>query len=190
MKASTPLPITASDADLLAHIAAKDRPAFEQLYHRYHRRLAGYLCRWLKKPEMVEEVLNDVMFAVWTQAGQFAGRSRVSTWIFGIAYRQAMKAVSRASRHAQTSEEGLEEATAKGLTAQRDLRLSLEKVLRVLSPEHRTVVELTYFEDCSYQEIADIVRCPVNTVKTRMFYARKHLRQVLPRFGLTSPGLD
>lgn len=190
MDSIAPLPITTSDAELLAHIAAKHRPAFEQLYHRYHRRLAGYLCRWLKHPELVDEVLNDVMFAVWTQADQFAGRSRVSTWIFGIAYRQAMKAIHKAGRHAQASEEGLAEAPAKGSAGQQELRLSLEKVLRVLSPEHRTVVELTYFEDCSYQEIADIVRCPVNTVKTRMFYARKHLRQVLPRFGLTSPGLE
>ena len=174
----------ATDGDLLKAIVAKDRLAFERLYRRYGRRLRGYLLRWIRQPEVVEEVLNDVFFAVWTQAPRFEGRSRVSTWIFGIAYRQAMKAVDRGRRHAnEVSSDELDHPEPATVAPAPELRWSLEKVLEGLTPEHRTVVELTYFEDRTYPEIAEIVEVPVNTVKTRMFHARRRLRQLLPQWG-------
>lgn len=175
------------DAELLRAIAGKDRAAFEELYHRYHRRLHGFLLRWLRDPQILEEVLNDSFFAVWTRARSFESRARVSTWIFGIAYRQAMKAVGRTLRRAgEVSHEQAPEPVDQGLGARaRELRLSLDKALAELSDDHRAVVELTYWEDCTYAEIAEIVQVPVNTVKTRMFYARRHLRQLLPNYGFT-----
>lgn len=176
-----------SDHELLRAVASKDRDAFEQFYRRYHRRLYGYLLRWIDQPELVEEVLDDVLFVVWTDAAKFGGRSRVSTWIFGIAFRKAMRALEQRSRQPSTGGEELTDSSFDTSPGQlhRELQLSLEKAFDSLSPEHRTVVELTYFEDCSYQEIAEIVRCPVNTVKTRMFHARKKLREILPRLGFS-----
>jgi RNA polymerase sigma-70 factor (ECF subfamily) len=70
--------------------------------------------------------------------------------------------------------------------ARRELQSALGRALAGLSPDHRAVVELTYFYGCSYQEIAEIVGCPVNTVKTRMFHARRRLRELLPGLGVTS----
>ncbi|MCG8455370.1 MAG: sigma-70 family RNA polymerase sigma factor, partial [Holophagales bacterium] len=133
--------------------------------------------------------LQDVMFVVWKRAGAFGGRSRPSTWIFGIAYRQAMHSLDRGrdaaldaaleSADGELAEHGAEDRAL----GNRELRLSLEKALGRLSPEHRAVLELTFFEDCSYREIAEILGCPLNTVKTRMFHARQHLRRILPRLG-------
>src|SRR6185369_488689 len=83
------------ELSLLRRVAAADRKAFETLYHLYYRRLFAYLFKLTRRAELVEEVLNDVMFAVCTSAARFDGRARPSTWIFGIAYHKAMKALSR-----------------------------------------------------------------------------------------------
>src|SRR5947199_7224448 len=80
---------------LLRRVATKDRRAFEALYHLYYRRLFGYLLKLTRRADLVEEVLNDVMLAIWKGAASFDGRSRPSTWIFGIAYHKALKALAR-----------------------------------------------------------------------------------------------
>jgi RNA polymerase sigma factor (sigma-70 family) len=180
--------LESNDIDLLEKVAGGDRRAFEQLYHRYHRRLFGYLLRWLKRPEVVEEVLDDVMFVVFTDAERFEGRSRVSTWILGIAFRKAMRALRQDFSPDEIALEDLPESATRAVPPHEpsDLRRILNLALARLSPDHRAVVELTYFQECSYDEIAQIVACPVNTVKTRMFHARRHLRRILPHLGWTS----
>lgn len=172
------------DEALLARVAAGDRRAFETLYRRFYRRLYGFLSRFLDERGQIEEVLDDVMMVVFRDAGRFEARSRVSTWIFGIAYRSAQHA--RRPRASEAFFAGLEDPAALALAAEPqanaprfELRQLIDQALALLSPEHRLVVELTYFEDCSYQEIALIADCPVGTVKTRMFHARKRLREIL-----------
>ena len=127
---------------------------------------------------MVEEVLDDVMFVVWTDARKFRGTAAVSSWIFGIAYRKAMTAI-RADRRYQSrlDRNAVIDAVAGDLTQHTEW---IHAGLRQLSPDHRQVVELTYYGGFSYQEIADIAGCPVNTVKTRMFHARRRLKVLLP----------
>lgn len=171
-------PQSGDDAELLRRIARRDRQAFTALYRRYHPRLQGYLRRLLADAQIADEVFDDVMFVVWKDARRFAGKSAASSWIFGIAYRQAMSALRKESRHLArvdhaASVEDVAAASPKG----RDL---IEAALRRLSPNHRQVVELTYFFGFSYKEIAEIAGCPVNTVKTRMFHARKRLKYLLP----------
>lgn len=170
------------DADLVGRIAGKDRAAFEMLYHRYYRRLFGFLARWLDQPDVVEEVLDDVLFTVWTDAAKFEGRSRVSTWIFGIAHHQALARLRKTRDDAPLDD--APEPWAEDAERERwELRSSLAEALRTLSADHRAVLELTYYEGLSYREIAQILNCPENTVKTRMFYARRQLRGILPEFG-------
>ena len=188
------------EAELLRRIAAKDRRAFEALYHAYYRRLFAYLFKTIRRPELAEEVLDDVMLAVWMGAGGFDGRSRPSTWIFGIAYHKALKALDRQSRQDRRAPSGgaAEEEEAhgrgepeppeegpEGLLARREMTDVLERALRRLPLEQRTVVELTYYHGFSYQEIAEVMSCPVNTVKTRMFHARRRLRELLPGLGVS-----
>lgn len=176
------------DAELMRRVVAKDRQAFEVLYHRYYARLFGYVVKFLKRRELVEEVVNDVMLIVWTNAGRFNQTSRVSSWIFGIAYHRVLKALGNVTLSPpELSPEalGLRQADdPEDAMHRQELRHTLGRALQALSPEHRAVIELTFYHGLTYQEIAEIVDCPVNTVKTRMFHARRRLETLLPGFGL------
>ena len=179
-------PATASeqrDTLLLASIVAGDRGAFDALYRHYYARPTDFLTRILHQRELAEEVVNDTMYAVWTGGAKFAGRSKVSTWIFGIAYHKALKRLERERRSvAESFAEDFDIAGEVDPGADADaaqLQQKLEAALAKLSPAHRSVVELTFLLEYSYEEAADIVGCPVNTVKTRMFHARARLRTLL-----------
>jgi RNA polymerase sigma factor (sigma-70 family) len=176
------------DFTLIRRVATRDRQAFEALYQRYARRLYSYLSKFLRQRESVEEVLNDVMLVVWQNAGRFDCTSRLSTWIFGIAYHKALKALARAPKgpsgtppypprysHQDDPEE---------VMTRREIGRTIARALSALPPQQRAVVELTFYDECSYGEIAAITKCPVNTVKTRMFHARRRLAPLLAELGL------
>jgi RNA polymerase sigma factor (sigma-70 family) len=174
-------PIT-SENELIARVGAKDLQAFEKLYRIYQPRLVRFLANLLQRPQLVEEVLDDTMMVVWQTAGSFRGASKPSTWIFAIAYRKALKARSRWPDPVPDDGLDLLASSEPGPDAQLDherLSNTLREAMTNLSPEHRAVVDLTYFHGMGYREIADVVNCPVDTVKTRMFHARRRLRQML-----------
>ncbi|MFL6721103.1 MAG: RNA polymerase sigma factor [Sphingomonas sp.] len=171
-----------NDRELIARVSEKDMHAFETLYRMYQPRLARFLSNILQRPPLVEEVLDDTMMVVWQTADRFQGASKPSTWIFAIAYRKALKAKAKwpdplpdDDRDSQLSSEPEPDEQ---LQHQR-LRDALREAMGHLSPEHRAVVDLTYFHGLGYRDIAAIVDCPVDTVKTRMFHARRRLKQVL-----------
>ena len=174
--------IAMDEADLVGLVAMEDMRAYEALYRAYHPRLRRFLRGMLRQSTMVDEVLDDTMLVAWRKAHTFDATSRVSTWLFAIAYRQALKALRRldwslpdpidepaAPREAEPDRE----------LAHAQLRDRLDGVLAQLSPEHRAVIDLTYFHGYSCKEIAEVVGCPVATVKTRMFYARRHMKTLL-----------
>jgi RNA polymerase sigma-70 factor (ECF subfamily) len=171
-------------------VARRDRAAFEALYRLYYPRVFSYVLKLLRRPEMVEEIVNDVMLVVWQSADRFEGRSRPSTWVLGIAYRQALKALARHGRRGGDHEE-LGDAPSppdpgdgpEGRLWRHELRRRLDTALAALSVEQRAVVELTFYHGLSYPEIAELLGCPLNTVKTRMFYARHRLRQLVPELA-------
>jgi RNA polymerase sigma-70 factor (ECF subfamily) len=174
-------PIT-SETELIARVGSKDLQAFEKLYRIYQPRLSRFLAGMLQRPQLVEEVLDDTMMVVWQTADRFRGSSKLSTWIFAIAYRKALKARTRwpdplpdTGLDLQVSEEPEPDEQ---LHHQR-LGDALRQAMTSLSPEHRAVVDLTYFHGMGYRQIAEIVDCPVDTVKTRMFHARRRLKQAL-----------
>lgn len=163
---------------LLDRVRRADRGAFSELYRRYHPRLYGYLRRLLGNPAAVEEVFDDVMLVVWKDARKYRGDSAVSSWIFGIAYRKAMTAMRTEQRYQAPLDRN---ADASAIAGGSEKHVEwIRAALMQLSPDHRQVVELTYFGGFSYQEIADIAQCPLNTVKTRMFHARRRLKVLLP----------
>lgn len=166
---------------LLARIAGGDRDAFRELYLRYHRRLGRFLSRVTRGREDAEEVINDTLWIVWQRAGEFRNASRVSTWIMGIAYRRALKLIRRAATHARvvSMESRDTESVEMDVLEVADRQQSLERALATLPVEQRLVLEFTYYLDHSCDEIAEIMECPVNTVKTRMFHARRKLRLLL-----------
>jgi len=178
---------------LLARIAAGDRDALRELYGTYYHALLRFIYRITRRLDLAQEGVNDVMLVVWRSAGSFAGRSSVSTWIMGIGYRKALKLLAASRRWTDRFagapfDELIERSQpAAEQSDDGDLRDLLDEALRYLSAEQRAVVELTYFYGCSYEEIAAIAACPVNTVKTRMFHARAKLKKLLPELGKDLP---
>ncbi|MBW2241127.1 MAG: sigma-70 family RNA polymerase sigma factor [Deltaproteobacteria bacterium] len=171
------------EAQWIRQIADGDRRAFEKLYEVYGPRIFRFAIRMVKDEGKAEEVVDDVMFEVWKSAGRFEARSKPSTWILGIARFRALNAI----RGKKLDTRGIDDDTpiadpAEDAGEQLDRLTLAEQIkgaLNDLSPEHREVVELTFFQGCSYKEIADIAGCPEGTVKTRMYHAKRKLQPIL-----------
>jgi RNA polymerase sigma-70 factor, ECF subfamily len=193
-----PREIDGDDTALIRAVARQDARALETLYRRYAPRLGRYLWRMLQQRETVEEVLNDVMLVVAQKACTFdPDRAQLSTWMIGIAHHKALTALSRAARHgrvgrmADDDDDAGESVPATPQTCNpehmlmgRQLGELLQWAMEQLSPDHKAVIELTFGEHRSYAEIAAICNCPLNTVKTRMFHARRHLGELLALHGI------
>ena len=170
------------EIELLERIArARDQVAFRALYGNYYQRLSRLLARMSVRREDIEEVINDTFWVVWTKASEFRGASQLSTWIIGIAYRRALNALRRARLRPVADEPFDEDSVSVGSSEEEEvnhqwLALGLER----LPLEQRMALELTYTLGHSCEEVAAILDCPVNTVKTRLFRARETLKQVLP----------
>jgi RNA polymerase sigma-70 factor, ECF subfamily len=172
-------------SELLTAIAAGSEPGFARFYDAYHSRVYAFVMRHLGDPAEASDVLNEVMLEVWRSAARFEGRSRALTWVLGIAHHKALDAVRRrARRSAEELDESLPDEDAPNppelLDAAQNAE-SLRRCLEKLSDDHRLVVHLAFFDDLPYTEVARIVDCPVGTVKTRIFHAKRLLRQCLSR---------
>ena len=174
---------------LLAEVAVGNRNALEELYLSYHRRLARFLTRLTRRYEFAEEIINDTFWIVWKNAGQFRGDSLASTWIMGIAYRRALKTLRVAIRPEVGLDTIVGDVPALIIDSRADEELHdlLVRALERLPVEHRIVVELAYYLGHSCEEIAVIMDCPANTVKTRLFYARAKLRLLIPQIDGSNP---
>jgi RNA polymerase sigma-70 factor, ECF subfamily len=178
----------AADLALLGRIGRGDREAFRELYTLYYHPLLRFIYRITGQLELAKEGVNDVLLVVWQNSRSFGGKSKVATWIMGIAYHRALKLLEKSRRWSDRivheSNDSIERfGDSQEPMDRADLRDLLDHALRRLTPEHRAVVELTYFYGYSYEEIALIAACPVNTVKTRMFHARARLKKLLPDLG-------
>ena len=174
----------ARETDLIARIAEGDRKAFEELYYLYHRRLARFLTRLTRRYDIAEEVVNDTFWVVWRKAKTFRGDSQPSTWILGIAYRKARNAFRSSARLAEKNLQAeMLPPTEEEPAGTEELRDWLTRALAELPVEQRLAVELCYELGYSCEEIAKIMDCPVNTVKTRLFHARAKLQRLLPQLA-------
>jgi RNA polymerase sigma factor (sigma-70 family) len=170
------------DTGLVSRIVAGDLRAFEALYRIYHPRLDRFLSLMTARRTVVEEVLNDTMLVVWRRSDTYNRQSKASTWIFAIAYRTALKALRKQDDPVEL--EADEELTSEDSGPEQRLiadqtRSQVLRGLEALSVEQRSVLVLTYFHELPYGEIARIVDCPVDTVKTRVFHGRRRLRALL-----------
>jgi RNA polymerase sigma-70 factor (ECF subfamily) len=182
----------AREADLIGRIGQGDRRALEELYHLYHRRMARFLTRLTHRYDLAEEVINDTFWVVWRKARDFRGDSQPSTWILGIAYRKARNALRTAARFEtpQNLEGEILPLTSEEPFRTEELRDWLGQALAQLPVEQRLGVELCYELGYSCEEIATIMDCPVNTVKTRLFHARAKLQKLLPQLAGTAEPLQ
>lgn len=173
---------------LLARVAKKDREALAEVYARFQRPLFSYLFHLLGQRELAEDILQEVMVIVWQKAHTFQGKVHAARWIFGIAHHQAFKALRRdASVTFIELEEALELPNER-LDPEADLlrqatHEEIAKALACLTPEHREVLELAFFQDFACREIATIVGIPLGTVKSRLSYARRALKKALLHNG-------
>ena len=179
-------PGAADEVALIGRVASGDVKAFETLFRRYYPRLRRFLEQMTRRPQLVDEILNDTMLIVSRKAHSFNLRSRLSTWIIGIALRRSLKALERVDDAIEFDLDAVAGAVGSGpeeSLLRQELRTRLRQALMSLSPAQRTVIELTYHEGCTYREIAAILGCPIDTVKTRMFHARRRLKSLLAERG-------
>ena len=171
---------------LIRRVSLRDRIALRELYVLYHRRLSRFLMRLTQRQDLAEEVINDTLLAVWNSAERFRGDSRVSTWIVGIAYRRALKSMRRRTFEIIGLEETETIAGVDSVQACEDQEW-IEGALDTLPIEQRLSLELAYVLGHSCEEISVITSCPVNTVKTRLYHARRKLCVLLPRLAGAPP---
>jgi RNA polymerase sigma-70 factor, ECF subfamily len=161
------------------------------LYARHHVRVYRFALRVLRDNALSEDVVSDVFLEVWRSADQFEGRSAVSTWLLGIARLKAFSALKGCpeeeldERAANTIEDPADDPASS--FERKDTGSVLRECLSGLPREHREIIDLVYFHEKSIAEVAEIVGIPRNTVKTRMFSARKQLAAMLQAAGIKQP---
>jgi RNA polymerase sigma-70 factor, ECF subfamily len=184
-----PFLATMPDEVLMALIASHDRSAMHGLYVRHNVRVFRFLMRLLGDAAAAEDLVSEVFIEVWRNAGQFEARSKVSTWILAIA-RYKASAVRRRRPPCDQVDQGAIEALEDPaddpeVAAQKQTcGTMLRECLAQLSPAHREVLDLIYYQEQSIAEVAQIVGVPLNTVKTRAFHARKRVAQLMAARGI------
>ena len=176
-----------TDRELLDRIASGDRLAMHTLFTRHNVRVYRFALRLTGDTTKAEDIVSEVFFNVWRHAGRFEGRSQVSTWILAITRNKAITALR------QPRDEMLEDDVTQAIVDPADdPQLALEKkdtgallsaCLKKLSAEHREIIDLVYYHGKSVDEAAEVVGIPRNTVKTRMFYARKRMSELVELAG-------
>lgn len=172
------------DARLMQEIVNRDRQAFQRLYDLSYPRLRFFLLRMLKDPSMVDDVLVETYAAVWKSAKNYRGKAKVTTWIFGIARNLAHKELSKLRPHDDIDNfpNLSNNTTPEPESSNRNqlVRMAMDKI----SEKHREVLDLAFFHDLTYPEISDLLVIPVNTVKTRIFHAKKAFEESLRRMRI------
>ena len=177
-----------SDKELIARIARQDQRAIEALFARYQVRVFRFILRRVRSEAVAEELTNEVFLEVWRNAARFEGRSSLSSWMLGIAHNKAISSLRK------RTEDELDEDAVGAIADDADTpdvvsqKLDKGQLIRIcmerLSDDHREVLDLVYYQELSISEIAEAIGVPENTVKTRVFYARKKLSEFLKEAGV------
>jgi RNA polymerase sigma-70 factor (ECF subfamily) len=177
-----------SDEVLIGRVASGDRLAMQVLFARHHLRVYRFVLRLVRDESVAEDLISEVFLDVWRQADRFEGRSAVSTWLLAIARFKALSALRRKPDQELDDEtaEAIEDPTddPEAALGKKDKAAAMRKCLAGLSAEHREIIDLVYYHEKSVEEVAVIVGIPEATVKTRMFYARKKLGELLKAAGI------
>jgi RNA polymerase sigma-70 factor, ECF subfamily len=178
-----------SDAALVEAIAAGDKHALQVLYGRHHVKVYRFALRFLRDESLAEDMVSEVFIDVWRQAERFERRCQVSTWLLAITRNKALSNLRRRSNEQLDDEvaEFIEDpADNPEIAMQKQERNEiLRACLQELSPAHREIVDLVYYHEKTVEEVAEIIDVPANTVKTRMFYARKRIGELMAAKGLS-----
>jgi RNA polymerase sigma-70 factor (ECF subfamily) len=177
-----------TDESLVAAIAQGDKRALQVLFGRHNVRVFRFVLRFLNDEALAEDMVSEVFLDVWRQAERFERRSQVSTWLLAIARNKALSVLRRRSTEELDEEvaEFIEDPSDNPeVTMQKRQQTTvLQECLKQLSAAHREIVDLVYYHEKTIEEVAEIISVPVNTVKTRMFYARKRIGELMSAKGL------
>ncbi len=181
-----------TDMELVRRIAAGDGAALRALYALYGQRLFAYALRLVRDRALAQDIVQESLVAAWQGASRFRGEARVIAWLLGIVHHKALNAIRRTSPALLDDEDerypdpalSLDEQIAGGERA--DL---LRGGLESLSLNHRMVLELVFYQGLNLAEVAAVCGCPVGTVKSRLNYAKQHLRRVLEQTGFDAEEL-
>ncbi len=184
-----PMHAQAEERVLLKAIASGDAKALERLFARAETRVFRFLMRVVKNQAIAEELLNEVFLTVWQNAHRYEGRSEPLTWMLSIAHNKAISALRKRTEVSGLAEDAGsdfadEEDTPEIAAQKHDKSAKIRACIAELSPEHRTVLDLAYYQEQSVAEVAEVLGIPEATVKTRMFYARKKLSELLLARGI------
>jgi RNA polymerase sigma-70 factor, ECF subfamily len=176
-----------SDEALIGKIASGNRLAMQVMFARHHTRVYRFVLRLVGNHALAEDVTSEVFLSVWRQAHRFEARSAATTWLLAIARYKALGELRRRSE--ASSEEGNVDISDPAADPEAAFEIKhrgeiLRRCLTRLSREHREIIDLVYYHEKSVQEVAQIVGIPGNTVKTRMFYARRKLSELLEAEGV------
>ncbi len=174
--------MTAQEQDLalIRRMASGDENAMREVYATYGQRLYAYALRLTNDPATAEDVTQETLVIAWRTANQFRGEGRLIAWLLGIVHHSAMKSLRHVS---QPLEDVIPagNASPEEQAQAEDMKRWVRKGLQDLSTEHRAVLELVFYQGLTLNEVAEICNCPLGTVKSRLSYARQHLRGVLSR---------
>lgn len=179
----------AEERALLKAIAAGDAKALERLFARAQTRVFRYLMRVVKNQAVAEELLNEVFLSVWQNAARYEGRSEPMTWMLSIAHNKAISTLRKRTEVLGVVDEAsrnlaAEDDTPDVAALKQDKSAKIRACMEELSADHRAIIDLVYYQEQSVGEAAEILGIPENTVKTRMFYARKKLSELLAARGI------
>lgn len=176
------------EKDLIARIVRQDQSALQALLGRQQLRVYRFVLRIVRREAVAEEVTNEVFLEVWRNARNYEGRSAVGTWLLSIAHNRAVSALRRRREEAwdeNAAGEIADEGDNPEVTLQKAGKAEqMRRCIEQLSQEHRTIIDLVYYHEKSVIEVSEILGIPSNTVKTRMFYARKKLSELLQAAGI------
>lgn len=177
------------DGLLIVAMAGGDAKALERLFMRHQTRVFRYLVRMMRDEAMAEDVMNDVFMAAWQGASRYEGRSAASTWLISIAHNKAISVLRKRREATGVDDDAVsrmvdEDDTPDVTVAKQDKASMMRAAIAALSDDHRTIIDLVYYQEQTVAEAADVLGIPEATVKTRMFYARKRLGEIMKERGL------
>lgn len=180
--------LAANDHDLIRRIASGDQTALRALFTRHQVRVFRFVHRLVRNEAVAEELTNEVFLEVWRHAGKYEGRSAPSTWMLSIAHHRAASALRKRREESWNEEAATDIAdvddTPEVVAQKADKSARMRRCMDRLSPEHREVLDLVYYHELSVAEVSAVIGIPEATVKTRMFYARKKLSELLKAAGV------
>ncbi|MFQ5796871.1 MAG: RNA polymerase sigma factor [Candidatus Bipolaricaulia bacterium] len=182
------------ESELIRRITLRDEDAFKELFQRYASRLAPFFIHRTQDREVTEELIQETMITVWEKANRFDGSSKLSTWIFGIAYRKFLEWYRGQRKRSMKQEDWLtperaatmeasSQQTAERALIQERIQEAIQRAFIRLPDKYQVVMDLTFYHGYSYREIARIVDCREGTVKSRMYYGKEKLKEALVEMG-------